>query len=68
MAPEPRADAPNPEQLELADDPEGPVPPVVAAPAAPAAPTAARGRDGNGTDGGTPDEASTVNPSVRDRS
>jgi predicted PurR-regulated permease PerM len=68
MAPEPRADAPNPEQLELADDPEGPVPPVVAAAAAPAAPTAARGRDGNGTDGGTPDEASTVNPSARDRS
>jgi predicted PurR-regulated permease PerM len=27
-APEPRADAPNPEALELTDDPEGPVPPV----------------------------------------
>ncbi len=26
MAPEPRLDAPNPEQLELADDPEGPLP------------------------------------------
>ena len=68
MAPEPRADAPNPEQLELADDPDGPVRPVVSGPAAPAAPAAARGRDSDATDGGTRDAARTANPSARDRS
>ncbi|MDF3050785.1 MAG: hypothetical protein K0R87_2423, partial [Pseudonocardia sp.] len=64
----PRADAPNPEQLELADDPDGLVPPVGTGSAAPAPPAAVRGRDGDATDGETRDGAGTANPSARDRS
>jgi predicted PurR-regulated permease PerM len=46
-AAEPRADAPNPEQLELADDPEGSVPPVHSA----TVPTARTTDDGATPDG-----------------
>jgi hypothetical protein len=48
-APEPRPDAPNPEQLELADDPEGLVPPP--GPAVPAPRTA----NGDGAAGPVPE-------------